>query len=134
MAREHDAQTMLNATPPVALGAELLSLIDILVVNEHEAAAMATVPVSTPAEAAEAGHALRAWGCGVVIVTLGAEGAVLVSADGVIHQPSIPVEVVDTTAAGDAFAGGFAAGWPKAPACPMRSGGRWPLVRWPSPR
>ena len=33
----------------------------------------------------------------------------LVSADGVIHQRAIPVEVVDTTAAGDAFAGGFAA-------------------------
>jgi len=109
LARGNDARTMLNATPPVALGAELLSLIDILVVNEHEAAAMATVAVSTPAEAAEAGHALRARGCGVVIVTLGAEGAVLVSADGVIHQRAIPVEVVDTTAAGDAFAGGFAA-------------------------
>ncbi len=65
--------------------------------------------VSTPADAAAAGAALRAQGCGVAIVTLGSEGAVLVSEEATLHEPAIPVEAVDTTAAGDAFAGGFAA-------------------------
>ena len=45
----------------------------------------------------------------MAIVTLGSDGAVLVSEGGTFHQPAIPVEAVDTTAAGDTFAGGFAA-------------------------
>jgi ribokinase len=40
---------------------------------------------------------------------MGSEGAVLVSEGGVVHRPAIRVEVIDTTGAGDAFAGTFAA-------------------------
>ena len=108
-AKAAGARTILNATPPVELAPELIRSIDFLVVNEHEAAAMAGMTVSTPAEAAAAGAALRAQGCGVAIVTLGSDGAVLVGEGGTLHEPAIPVEAVDTTAAGDAFAGGFAA-------------------------
>jgi ribokinase len=108
-ARAAGARTILNATPPVALRPELLRAIDYLVVNEHEAAAMAEMTVRTPDDAAVAGAALRAQGCRVAIVTLGSEGAVLVGEQGSIHEPAIPVDAVDTTAAGDAFAGGFAA-------------------------
>jgi ribokinase len=79
------------------------------VVNEHEAAAMAGGSVANSTDASDAGRALRASGCGVVVVTLGSEGAVLVSEDGVVHRPAIRVDVIDTTAAGDAFAGTFAA-------------------------
>ena len=108
-ARDGGAITILNATPPVDLTVELLSLIDYLIVNEYEAAALSSMAVATPAQAAQAGEVLRSRGCGAVVVTLGAEGAVLASAEGSVHEPAIPVEAVDTTAAGDAFAGGFAA-------------------------
>ena len=108
-ARAAGVTTILNATPPLPLGAELLGLVDVLVVNEHEAAAMAGGSVATSADAADAGRALRASGCGVVVITLGSEGAVLVSEADVVHRPAIRVEVIDTTAAGDAFAGSFAA-------------------------
>jgi ribokinase len=108
-ARAAGVTTILNATPPLPLDAELLRLVDVLVVNEHEAAALAGGSVSTSADASDAGRALRATGCGVVVVTLGSEGAVLVSEGGVVHRPAIRVEVIDTTAAGDAFAGTFAA-------------------------
>jgi ribokinase len=108
-AKRAGARTILNATPPVELRPALLQAIDYLVVNEHEAAAMADMTVRTPDDAAVAGAALRAQGCGVAIVTLGSDGAVLVGEQGTIHEPAIPVEAVDTTAAGDAFAGGFAA-------------------------
>src|SRR5262245_47735924 len=96
-AKKGGALTILNATPPVDLSPELLQIVDYLVVNEHEAAAMTGMPVATPAEATAAAGALRDKGCGVAIVTLGADGAVLVSEEGGIHQPAIPVEAVDTT-------------------------------------
>jgi ribokinase len=108
-ARAAGVTTILNATPPLPLGPELMSVVDILVVNEHEAAALAGGSVSSSAEASDAGRSLRAAGCGVVVITLGSEGAVLVSEHHVLHRPAIRVEVIDTTAAGDAFAGSFAA-------------------------
>ena len=43
------------------------------------------------------------------MITLGSDGAVLVSGEGIVHRPAIRVDVIDTTAAGDAFAGSFAA-------------------------
>jgi sugar/nucleoside kinase (ribokinase family) len=46
-----------------------------------------------------------------VVVKLGAEGALAVRGDEVVHRPAIPVEVVDTTGAGDSFDAGFLAGW-----------------------
>ena len=45
-----------------------------------------------------------------MVVTVGAAGAVVLTAAGVTEVPSIPVEVVDTTGAGDAFCGGLADG------------------------
>ena len=125
-ARANGVRTILNATPPVELAPELLGLIDFLVVNEHEAADMAAMKVATPGQAAEAGHALRTLGCGAALVTLGADGAVLVTEHGTIHEPAIPVEVVDTTAAGDAFAGGFAARLAEGAALPDAL--RWAVV------
>jgi sulfofructose kinase len=58
-----------------------------------------------------AGEALLAAGPQAVVITLGPEGAVGFDADGVIHQPAIPMEpIVDTTGAGDVFHGAFAYG------------------------
>ncbi len=103
------ARVVLNLSPWRRLPAELLGRVDVLVVNEVEAAAMWGSPVGTVAEAMEAGRALRGAGPSAVVVTLGAAGAVAV-ADGLEeHVPSPPVEVVDTTGAGDAFAGALAA-------------------------
>ena len=61
-AKAAGARTILNATPPVDLRPELVRAVDFLIVNEHEAAAMAGLPVSTPAGAAAAGAALRRAG------------------------------------------------------------------------
>ncbi len=64
-ARAGGARTILNATPPVELAPEMVALIDVLIVNEHEAAVMASRPVATPADAGEAGLVLRRQGWGV---------------------------------------------------------------------
>ncbi len=109
LAREGGALTVLNAAPPQVLGADLLGLVDVLVVNEHEAAVLASSAVESVANAEAAGQALRGLGCGSVIVTLGAAGAVLVGAADTVHQPAFKVVAVDTTGCGDAFTGALAA-------------------------
>lgn len=59
----------------------------------------------------EAGcQALLARGVGLVAATCGADGVLLVSADGVDRVPAFPVDVVDTTGCGDAFSAGFLRG------------------------
>ena len=63
--------TILNATPPLPLDAAVLGLVDVLVVNEHEAAALAGGSVSSSTEASDAGRCAAGAGCGVVVVTLG---------------------------------------------------------------
>ena len=99
---------LLNPSPMQPLPDSLWPQLDTLVVNEVEAAAYAGCAVTTPEEAVAAGQALRARGVARVVVTLGAQGAVTVEQCGFRWQPAPPVQAVDTTAAGDTFAGALA--------------------------
>jgi ribokinase len=96
---------LLNPSPLQPLPEALWPLIDTLVVNEVEAAALAGVAVATPQDAAAAAQALRTRGPAQVVVTLGAAGAVAADAAGCRHHPGMKVRAVDTTAAGDTFLG-----------------------------
>lgn len=110
LAREVGTTVILNPAPAQALPTDLLRHVDFLIPNEHEAATL--LGESYPN--ADANHtALRlrdTLGVRNIIITLGAHGAVLVNAesDTAYHFPPHTVEVVDTTAAGDAFMGAFA--------------------------
>ena len=95
----------LNPSPLQPLPDALWPLVDTLVVNEVEAAALAGVAVVTPQDAAAAAQALRTRGPAQVVVTLGAAGAVAADAAGSRHHPGMVVRAVDTTAAGDTFLG-----------------------------
>lgn len=96
---------LLNPSPLQPLPEALWPLVDTLVVNEVEAAALASVAVATPQDAAAAAQALRTRGPAQVVVTLGAAGAVAADAAGCRHHPGMKVRAVDTTAAGDTFLG-----------------------------
>jgi ribokinase len=100
---------VLNPAPARALPASLLGLVDYLIPNEVEAAALAGIAVETPQDAMRAGQQLLSAGVKTVLVTLGAQGVVTVDAQGQTHAPAQRVDVVDTTAAGDTFIGGFCA-------------------------
>ncbi|MER6784064.1 ribokinase [Streptomyces sp. NPDC000658] len=105
---------LLNAAPAAELPDELISLCDVLIVNEHEQAALAgqsdAEQAREPAAVREAHAALRGRGAKAVITTLGGSGAIVTDTDGTTTAlPAIPADVVDTTGAGDAFTGVFAA-------------------------
>ena len=99
---------LLNPAPALPLPDELWQQVDILVVNESEAAAYAGMPVDDPNAAVAAGQALRARGPDRVLVTLGAQGVVVIDGAGPRHAPARKVKAVDTTAAGDTFIGALA--------------------------
>lgn len=113
LARAHELgkQVILNPAPATGpLPADWFSRIDYLTPNESEAEALTGVAVTDQDSARRAGERLLQLGAGKVIITLGAQGALLVTANGHQHFPAPVVQPLDTTAAGDTFIGGFAAG------------------------
>jgi ribokinase len=90
---------ILNAAPAAELSDELLAGVDLLVVNESEALAIAGADRAALLKRVPA-----------AVVTLGPAGAVILTRSAAeIVVPGVPVEVVDTTAAGDTFCGVLAA-------------------------
>ncbi|MFI5490915.1 ribokinase [Actinoplanes sp. NPDC051859] len=103
-ARSGGTRVILNAAPARELPAELVELVDLLVVNESEAAAI--TGTTEPDLAGLLTVAPR------VVLTLGAEGARYADRDGRDETiPAYEVEAVDSTAAGDAFTGALAVAW-----------------------
>ena len=107
-AAAHDVRFVHNLAPYRPATPELLALCDPLVVNEHEAADLASALGEDP-DGTDALLALLAGRCRSVVITLGGDGAVYASAAGTGGRRSERVEVVDTTGAGDAFVGAAAA-------------------------
>jgi len=106
-ATEASTMTVLNAAPAAALPAGSLADVDVLCANESEAATLLGQPIEL-GDALEAARALRRLGPRASVVTLGARGCVVASADGDGLVPAKQAEVVDTTGAGDAFIGTLA--------------------------
>lgn len=125
-ARRAGVTTLLNTAPMrTDFDPAMLKHVDILIPNETEFATLvnllpatgrrdfteATLHALTPAEL----HALcRTVGVPTVIITLGSKGAFVSQETGYTTIPVHSVKVVDTTGAGDAFVGGFAAGFVQA--------------------
>ena len=107
VARAHGVTVILNPAPARSLPAELLAMVDVLIPNESETSLLTGLPVSNQAEAETAATALRELGVGTVILTLGERGALLAREEEAEQVPAFEVTPVDTTAAGDAFVGGF---------------------------
>jgi ribokinase len=109
LARQNGLRVVLNPAPAQPLPDSLLADVDILVPNESELQLLSGQPVTDTDSAKAAAQTLIEKGIKTVVVTLGANGALLVTGDKVSHVPTFKVDVVDTTAAGDAFIGGLAA-------------------------
>lgn len=97
---------ILNPAPAQPLTSRLLESIDILVPNETELALLSGSALATTFD--EVVDQARLLPAARTVVTLGAQGALIVDETEVSHQPAPKVEAVDTTAAGDAFCGALA--------------------------
>ncbi len=92
-----------------AFAATLAACPDLVKPNREELAEAAGLPVRTLGEAVAAARTLRARGARTVLVSLGADGALLVDDDGAVHGEA-PARPVSTVGAGDALLAGFLAG------------------------
>lgn len=101
-------KVILNPAPAQKLPDSLLKNISIITPNESEAAILTGIKVHNIESAKQAATALKSKGVETVIVTLGAEGALVYHNNSYTHVPAMPVRPVDTTAAGDVFNGAFA--------------------------
>ncbi|MFE0089887.1 ribokinase [Streptomyces sp. NPDC058992] len=93
---------VLNPSPPRPLPPEVLAACDPLIVNEHEAKVILG-DEAVGGEPADWARTLLARGPRSVVVTLGAQGALVASRQGTALVPAVKVNAVDTTGAGDAF-------------------------------
>ena len=108
LAKQNGVRVLLNPAPAKELPEELISLADFLIPNETELSLLTGMEVKDIPSAEKAAHALLQRGVQNVIVTLGSNGALIVTNKSTSHISPFKVDVVDTTAAGDAFIGGFA--------------------------
>jgi ribokinase len=101
---------ILNVAPGQPLPNETLEQVEVLIVNENEAGVLSGQRVDTLEDARIVGTVLHEHGTANVVITLGSQGAMLVTSDKqgktkIVHQSAPQVQVVDTTAAGDCFVG-----------------------------
>ena len=109
LAKAHGKTVVLNPAPaPDSLPDELLRSVDYLTPNETELARLSGMPTDTAEQTEQAARSLiEQKGIGAVLATVGSAGALLVTAETAQLVPTIKVQAVDTTAAGDTFHGGF---------------------------
>lgn len=113
LAREAGAITILNPAPAPSspIPDSLLRLADFFIPNETEAALLTGMLVRTVREAQDAAESLQLRGAGTVIVTLGERGALVCppNAEPTLVPACNAGPTIETTGAGDAFCGAFAA-------------------------
>jgi ribokinase len=108
-ARRRGVTVILDPAPARPLPPELYGQVDILTPNETEAAALVGFPLEGDTATAAAARQLRERGPATVIITRGSQGLYWTDGTSGGFRPAPAVEPVDTTGAGDAFNGAFAA-------------------------
>lgn len=102
------ARTILNPAPAKLLPPAIFPLIDILTPNESELRILLGLAPDDPRSSRVLAGMLRDRGVGTVVVTLGRAGALILGDEMDMMIPSLHVDVIDTTGAGDAFNAGLA--------------------------
>ncbi len=110
IARAAGVRTILNTAPAAPLDDSIYALCDYVTPNESEATLLTGIEVKDVASARKAGDWFLAKGVGTALITMGGQGALLHNSSNSVAIPIyVAGKVIDTTGAGDAFNGGFAA-------------------------
>ena len=109
LAKQHEIPVILNPAPAAPLDLEMITSVDYFIPNEIEAETITGMPVGTVEEAKACAEHMLSRGLKRVILTLGERGALVAGKDGIALVPSFRVKIVDSSGAGDAFIGSFAA-------------------------
>ena len=110
LAAQEGARVVLNPAPAQVLSDDLLALLYIITPNETEAELLTGIKVENEETAKIAAQVLKGKGVDIVVITMGAQGAYLLSDEEDQLIPSPEVKAVDTTAAGDTFNGALVVG------------------------
>lgn len=108
IANGKDIPVLLNFAPARKFEESYISKVSILVLNEIEAGFLAGMEVHNESDAENAAQKLISRGVEKVIITLGSQGAFVMTRDEKVRVPAFEVDAVDTTAAGDTFCGTYA--------------------------
>ena len=108
-AHEQEIFVILNPAPYQPVPDRYLAMADLITPNATEAALLTTTKVRCPASAQQAAADLHDRGVENVLITLGSSGALLSRSGKTTYIPVYPAAPKDTTGAGDAFNGAFAA-------------------------
>jgi len=108
-ARRHGIRCILNPAPAQPVDVEAIAGLDYFVPNESETETITGLPVRNLEDAKLSAQKLLAAGIRQVIITLGANGSLLAGPGGMEHVTAFQVKTLDSTGAGDAFIGSFAA-------------------------
>lgn len=108
-ARKNGIRCIVNPAPGQLVQLDAFQAVDYFIPNESEAATITGISVDNLEDATGCAVALLKHGIRTVIITLGANGALLASGNSAEHVPAFPVSSVDSSGAGDAFIGSFAA-------------------------
>jgi ribokinase len=105
MAAESNVKVVLNPAPACLLPDDLLSKVSIITPNETEAEILSGIKIADIESAEKAARVLAAKGIEAVIITMGAQGALLFYNNACNFFPAPVCQAIDTTAAGDVFNG-----------------------------
>ncbi len=105
LCKTHGITLILNPAPACFLPDALFPNINIITPNENEAEMLTGIQVKDRASATEAANVLKNKGVDIVIITMGKQGAVIVTDEYEEMIPSLVVDAVDSTGAGDVFNG-----------------------------
>ena len=107
-AKNNGIRCIVNPAPAQPVDLKALEGLDYFVPNESESETITGLPVKNLDDAKKCAEKLLTGGMKRVIITLGANGSLLASRDGMQHVAPFPVKAIDSTGAGDAFIGSFA--------------------------
>ncbi len=108
LGKKHSVRTLLNPAPATKLNDAILKNIDYLTPNETELRILMGLKPDDSTPTVDLARQLRERGVANLIVTMGEQGSLVLTEEGIIDIPRVSVDVVDTTGAGDAFNAGLA--------------------------